>query len=623
MRVLTCPLPSVDPRKTAYFWDSVSCQLLCPFVFKLLLALLLTCSTCTNAKLTVNAKGCDIIEPIDGTLGDACRCFATLRTSNNKEYGNGTDDDEWSTVERGSHIPWVGCTRERMPAIYRALDSLKNGTRLSKLWIWDSLIPVVPLKFFAKLRMRWLVLENSHVGEFLPGVLTPLGRDLRVLELKNNIIYKLDAPIFAGLDSLFTLDLSGNRLSELNRNSFGSALPSLRTLILYKNNISVVGNHTFTHIPKLETLNLARNAISEIGSHAFDGLINLKVLNLEHNQIRIIANDAFDSLASLRVLNLGSNQLSSLSFTMLPALVQLLLHNNSFRHVGDIRSSSPLTELKSLYLDRNQITQLSNDDFKAFSSLTTLSMTCNELSTFEPDSLAALNALKVLSLQNNKISHIPDGLFVNLRNLTQLFLSQNNLSDFFGNIFIGLDQLEILTASHNRIRSIEHSVFANFTALRKLYLNDNQLRSLYNDTFAEIQDTLVALDLSDNPWQCDCNMLWFVQWINEVKNVVLNDFQTLCDQNAYQLSSVLHELSNYCQRAENQRLGMVPGGGESRNIWISVFSIILGVASILILSAVAMLYIQDGIMMSKQEMKRVPSDMVGLISDRHVERSRS
>jgi hypothetical protein len=58
---------------------------------------------------------------------------------------------------------WIGCTRQKMPSVFRAINAL-NETLISKLWIWDSLINIVPNDMFAHVRLVFSPPFTSNRG---------------------------------------------------------------------------------------------------------------------------------------------------------------------------------------------------------------------------------------------------------------------------------------------------------------------------------------------------------------------------------------------------------------------------------------------------------------------------
>ena len=93
------------------------------------------------------------------------------------------------------------------------------------------------------------------------------------------------------LPNLLYLDLFDNQIKEID--SLSAGVPTLKVLLLPKNNISKIKN--VNELIKLEVLDLHANKISKI--EGFGLLNSLRILNLAHNQITKIEN--LDNLNSL------------------------------------------------------------------------------------------------------------------------------------------------------------------------------------------------------------------------------------------------------------------------------------------------------------------------------------
>ncbi|RWS07904.1 Nyctalopin-like protein, partial [Dinothrombium tinctorium] len=88
------------------------------------------------------------------------------------------------------------------------------------------------------------------------------------------------------------------------------------------------------------------------------------------------------------------------------------------------------------------------------------------------------------------------------------------------------------------IRYIEAGAFDSLISLEWLYINSNQLTSISNDVFYPILDSVKVFDLHDsddivlidNPFVCDCSVVWFRDWIvSEGAGVVNMPKETKCN----------------------------------------------------------------------------------------------
>ncbi|MFA5069652.1 MAG: leucine-rich repeat domain-containing protein, partial [Candidatus Omnitrophota bacterium] len=168
-------------------------------------------------------------------------------------------------------------------------------------------------------------------------------------------------------------------------------------------------------------------------------------------------------------------------------LDSLYLFNNQ---ISDLSPLSVLTNLQGLYLDSNQIYDLS--PLVDLTNLQWLDIGYNYISNLSP--LEGLTTLIMLDLNGNQISElIPiaelvnlQGLYLNhnqisdlspiaeLTNLKELDLGYNQISDL--SPLTGLIYLQVLQLDNNQISDL--SPLAGLANLQNLYLNNNQISDL-------------------------------------------------------------------------------------------------------------------------------------------------
>lgn len=525
---------------------------------------------------------------------EACRCFADSPISSSRE---------WRSSVRDSDNIWLGCTRQNMPQVFSALNAL-NETIISKLWIWDTLISILPADMFNQVRPRILSIERSKLSFFRKGAFSNLGQRLKVLQLRNNILQGINPVMFEDLYRLEVLDLGGNKIDKITNGGLNK-LKDLETLILSDNQIAQIEDGAFQSLSNLKTLNLANNKLTNITKDTFRGLDNLETLILQSNNIGNIDWSAFAHMKNLKLLDIGSNQVTRVELRGLESLEKLLVNNNSIQSMKNLT----LRDLRSLHvlsLDRNFIKQILDGDLHFLGEsprLTSFSIAANEITKIEPRALEPIHQITILSLQNNKLSSLSssDGTanvsFLRpLRKLTNLYLSSNTLSHIDESDLSTLTSLKVLALDHNEIEKIHGKSFTSLSVLNRIYLNNNRLLYLPKGTFDALSvDLIDAIDVSENGWRCICGEEWLSDWLDSIKDRNVADGNMGC----------------IAARACDGEIS----DEEQHSVWITVIASALAVVSLLILVAIGFLYLEDGRQMEKltNPLRRVPSDLLQLI----------
>lgn len=279
---------------------------------------------------------------------------------------------------------------------------------------------------------------------------------------------------------------------------------------------------------ELETFIISYNAITDIGAGFFDNLVNLQELDLSHNNLSALSM-LFQQNKNLKILNLSFNNILSVQdnfFTFLTNLRELDISYNS-PNLGTLLSSTPqflhdklniTSSLQQLRMDKIGLGELHIAYFNSFNNLTHLSLADNHLTSIPvvPYTLQYLDlsgsafvqlqgknlsyhSLKVLKLKRlHSLTSIHHYAFYNLQALEELYISEcRNLKEFNELVFGALNKNTILP-------------------LKKLSIARNGLKRL-NHTFKFLIKQLDFIDLTGNPWFCDCDLLWFQEIDNFYK----------------------------------------------------------------------------------------------------------
>ncbi|XP_022656113.1 toll-like receptor Tollo [Varroa jacobsoni] len=474
----------------------------------------------------VSADDCDWQTLSPGAPEVAMRCrFQSLRA--------GPDATNFSLIQPD--------TTRAMSVVCDALfteSQLANGTfetlrQLRSLSIERCKLEELPSHAFSGLTELSNLTVRTHNGEWgaislsiAPGALNHL-KTLERLDMAHNNMVALPRAPFCQLESLQSLNLTHNSLTDLNNVGLSSddcQLNGLLELDLSSNKLRYVDDRAFENLSNLKKLYLQRNELAQMVETALSGLSRLQLLDmsnnrlntlppkvlqgsadlkelyLQNNSIGLLSPTTFRGLQQLVVLNLSDNQISSEwiapeTFADLIRLVVLHLSNNRLRHINATAFASQYS-LQILHLDGNQIETIDDNAFNSLYNLHTLILSGNRLQSLDAFTFNGLYVLSNLALDGNLLSSLHPDAFRNCSSLQDLELSENQLSQ----IPRGLQHLRFLRAldlSGNLIDDVTNLTSANLTNLHSLSLARNRIGNMTKGTFAKFR-SLRRLDLSRN-----------------------------------------------------------------------------------------------------------------------------
>ncbi|NWI96616.1 ECM2 protein, partial [Pitta sordida] len=279
---------------------------------------------------------------------------------------------------------------------------------------------------------------------------------------------------------LTSLDLTGNSITTISDEAF-NGIPNLEWIDLSKNNITSpgIGPKAFKILKKLKRLYLDGNMLVHIPSELPSTLEEIKI---NDNQLHAIDEDGLKDLKNLVTLELEGNKLSEanvspLAFYPLKSLSYLRLGRNKFRIIPQ---GLPAT-LEELYLENNQIEEVSEICFNHTRNINVIGLKHNKLEEHRIAPLAWINQenLESIDLSYNKLYHVPSYL---PKSLLHLVLIGNQIERIPGYVFGHMKPgLEYLYLSFNKLTDdgIDPvSFFGAYHSLRELFLDHNELKSV-------------------------------------------------------------------------------------------------------------------------------------------------
>ncbi|XP_052426019.1 slit homolog 1 protein-like [Carassius gibelio] len=246
------------------------------------------------------------------------------------------------------------------------------------------------------------------------------------------------------------------------------------------------GSRGFTHVPRsiphgTQLLDLSGNDLWELRSGSFTGTRVLQVLLLSQSHIQLLRSKALSSLTFLEKLDLAYNELRVLPPDF----------------------SQGLTALKDLQLSHNALQRLESRSLEDLESLQRLDLSHNHVQVIEAGAFRGLSVLKLLNLSWNQLTVVQRGLLTMQQSLPVLFLDHNNIS------------------------KIETQALAPLHTLTLLNLEANQLSSLKFKTLLNLQTASTHLQMSENPWTCDCELHRVFSKILHVRHLHVDDYMNL------------------------------------------------------------------------------------------------
>uniref|UniRef100_A0A3B3ZPA1 TIR domain-containing protein n=1 Tax=Periophthalmus magnuspinnatus TaxID=409849 RepID=A0A3B3ZPA1_9GOBI len=396
--------------------------------------------------------------------------------------------------------------------------------------------------------------ENVLLIQILNETLLQSCTDLTELHLKSNSVTELSECSLCMMTQLARLSIESNELSTIPTTIRN--MSTLTYLSFDKNHITDLHCFDFLHLTSLSELNLNSNRISKLNSCVFKNLHNLKILKVQNNVISFQSDSFGFALTHLTKLDASGNSLGWFqkgTFKNLQSLVELdlksdrdsvvedgafeglrnlkcLIYTPSYFYIGDFSSFGQLEKLVMFLIYKPLNTRTNIDFFSDMPSLHELNVIVDKSSCFiwTLNLLKSMRNLRVLSFENYCCNIFEDNLFISIPKL--LRLQYINCEDFSHGpeLFEPLKDQNVLDLTNNNIQSLDILHGANLTKVEKLILQNNKL-AVINEAVFEALPSLKYLDLSGNPFACNCSNAGFISWAIRNKQVqVVNAYQYRC-----------------------------------------------------------------------------------------------
>ncbi|XP_044289203.1 LOW QUALITY PROTEIN: vasorin [Varanus komodoensis] len=273
------------------------------------------------------------------------------------------------------------------------------------------------------------------------------------------------------------------------------------SLYMFENGIRSLSRDSFLGLPALQLLDLSQNLLSSLPQNVFQPLTGIYNLDLSSNQLREISNESFHGLRWLERLYLDHNRLEFIhpaAFDTLEHLLELKLQDNRLQAMPPLR----LPTLLLLDISRNGIAAL------------------------EPAAFHVRN-LESLKIAGLGLRSLPEQLLQDLQNLHELDLSDNLLAAVPGALkrLHGLTKLSL--AGNAQIAQLHLEDFRELRSLQELDISNLNLNGLPRDFFSAFP-RLRGVTAAENPFNCVCQMSWFISWASSSGASLRRPEETRC-----------------------------------------------------------------------------------------------
>uniref|UniRef100_A0A8C5N4Q2 TIR domain-containing protein n=1 Tax=Leptobrachium leishanense TaxID=445787 RepID=A0A8C5N4Q2_9ANUR len=395
------------------------------------------------------------------------------------------------------------------PVLRLKTNELKTFKHLEFLHLDKCKIKQIQTGAWAGLdSLHTLILERNRLSVLEKDMFRPLTK-LQVLDLSKNYLTYVNIDAFSGLGRLKYLNLKGCKIAQISKSTF-THVWNLRELNIQDNSLSIVKDKTFAKLHRLQTLLLSGNKISSIKKYGLQGLKSLRHLSFADNLLYKITNFTFRYLKGLVSLDLSHNHLWSFNKYQSPFpfshLHRLEYLDLSYQH-QDFEVSVPrtlfkeLNSLKSLNLSGNPSLFLKNMSLNLLVNLTELDLSDlhglpDHLDLLKRDIFSNLTQLRSLYLEKNQIQDLPENMFNHLTLLENLSLQQNKLRNISKNLLQNLTHLLNFGVEMNTLScSCENYWFQNWSAFNtKVQVPFIQSFKCFGQIASDID--FVAFDLS-------------------------------------------------------------------------------------------------------------------------------
>lgn len=360
-----------------------------------------------------------------------------------------------------------------------------------------------------------LVWLNVSSNELLWFDYSHIPTNLEWLDMHENNVEKLeDTYGIKESCNIKMLDVSFNKIRNLDKSSFPSRI---ETIILNNNNIDKISPGTFVQKYNLNKVILYSNKIKtlELGSFAIPSVPEDKDLPEFYISENPFVCDC--TMEWLQIINQYSDLRQRPRVMDLESVRCTLTHSRKMEmRLLEVRSSEFLCEYDShcftvchcCDFDACDCKMTCPDRCSCYHDQTWTTVNVVDCSNAGYDHVPEripMDATEIY-LDGNDLKELSNHVFIGKKKLQVLHLNNSDINTIQNRTFNGIESLRVLHLENNNLEMLRNTQFTRLPNLIELYVSNNKIKVIENDTFNYLP-SLEYLDLDNNgyvdymPWR--------------------------------------------------------------------------------------------------------------------------
>lgn len=377
--------------------------------------------------------------------------------------------------------------------------------------ISNNLITAIPARFFEYIEsLTHLNLSDNRISKIEDGTFKHLT-DLVMLDLSGNKIESISRELFEGLENLEVINLSRNSIQSMSDTTFLFQInQNLRKISMASNPIGLHFSKDawkqFESLKDLVELNLSNALITYVNLTQFS---NIEFVDLSHNHIELLEIFSVLNLSNIKTVFNFENNFMICNCTAFE--LRKNIHKHSNLNLGPVECSFPnrLKGQKFIEIDLNE--------FVCQSSVCSKNCNCF-VRPADESFLINCSSLQLTSVP--KTPPIDLGQFTNVE-----LIIENNLIKELPMADRNFSQINKIFARNNLIEKL----YTAGEKLKSLDVRHNKLIEIDKETWESFQHQTVSLNLSENPWHCDCSTVDFFSFVLHSHQLIEDFYEMRCD----------------------------------------------------------------------------------------------